>query len=103
MHPLRQASGINEQGAAFGRDQQNGIALSDINGRPLHYAGAKGGREGTNAIQTATPNSNATEAKVARRVRRAASMASVRAAIEATIIASEGMATRKSATDAPAR
>jgi hypothetical protein len=25
VHPLRQASGINEQGAALGRDQENGI------------------------------------------------------------------------------
>ena len=41
MHPLRQASSINEQGAALGRDQQNGIALSDVNGRHLHHAGAK--------------------------------------------------------------
>ena len=49
--------------------------------------------------RTATPRKNA-----ATRVRRicAASIASASAAIEAKIIASEGMATRRSAMDAPA-
>src|SRR5208282_6400726 len=32
MHPLRKSSGINQQGATLGRDQQNGIALSDVDG-----------------------------------------------------------------------
>ena len=41
VRPLRQAPGINQQNATQGRDQQNGVALSDIDARHLHHAGAQ--------------------------------------------------------------
>ena len=100
MHPLRQASGINQQGAALGRDQQNGIALPDVDGRHLHHAGAKVRARGDKR-NPAPQRRTATLRKRKQPSARAAPPASraSSAAIEARIIASEGMATRRSAID----
>src|ERR1039458_4719422 len=38
VHPLRQAAGINQHRAALRRDEQNGVALPDVDGGHLHYA-----------------------------------------------------------------
>ncbi len=38
-HVARHAAGVHQQRFAFGRDQQQRIALADIDGRDLEYAG----------------------------------------------------------------
>ena len=56
---------------------------------------------GTNEIQHATAPTRASDATTAMRDRRAASIANAKAAAAARIVANEGIATRKSAIDAP--
>src|ERR1035441_9402791 len=54
-----------------------------------------------NAIQIATPNTSGTETNAQVRARRAASIANAKTKIDATIIGSVGIATRRSAIDDP--